>query len=273
MRLLPALALLLLVAACGEMPQPFRHEGLNPSVAPPGPRSVMVRAPDDGPSGAGLAGAIVKRLAEQDIPASTRSATAGSWVLAAEPEGRGATLALRWLLAPPDGEPPASFTQTLPAGVWEKAGAATLNRMADEVVAHFGPALHGVDPDAPAAPPPRVPVVRIEPLAGLPGDGNTALAGAMRRILDRMGMRLVEDDAQADFRVQGRISITADAGGQDLLAASWTVISPAGEELGTANQQGPVPKGRLNGVWGSLAGDIAAGGADGVAQILRSAQE
>lgn len=267
MRFISALLLLLLVAACGEMPQPFRHEGLNPSVAPPGPRNVMVRGPDDGPSGGGLAGAIVRRLADQDIPASTRSATAGSWVLAAETEERGASLTLRWRLASPDGEPPLSFAQTLPAAVWEKAGPATLGRMADEVVAHFSPVLHGVDPNAPAAPPTRVPVVRVEPLGGLPGDGDTALPKALGIALRRLGMQL--GGAEAELAVRGRVAVLPGRPGEEILEVTWIVLDARdGRELGKAAQQGALPKGRLAGPWGALAGDIAAGGAEGIADIV-----
>jgi hypothetical protein len=255
------------LAACGEMPQPFRHEGLNPSVAPPGPRNVMVRPPDDGPSGNALAGAIVKRLADQDIPASTRSAVAGSWVLAAEPESRGAALTLRWRLASPDGEPPASFTQTIPAAVWEKAGPATLDRMADEVVGYFNPALHGADPAAPPAAPPRVPVVRIEPVAGLPGDGDTALPKALGNALRRLGIRLGGPDAE--LAVRGRVAVLPGRAGEEILEVTWMVLDGRdGRELGKAAQQGALPKGRLAGPWGALAGDVAAGGAEGIADII-----
>ena len=95
-----SLILLLLLAACGDMPQPFRHEGLNTAVAPPGPRGVVVRPPDDSQNGTALAQAIVKRLADQDIPASIRSAAycthncrAFSWV-ALEKRSRSQSAAL-----------------------------------------------------------------------------------------------------------------------------------------------------------------------------------
>lgn len=265
MRLL-SLLLLLLVAACGEMPQPFRHDGVNAAVAPPGPRAVVVRPPGDDPSAQSLARAIVKRLMDQDIPASTRSATSGSWVLAAETETAIATKILRWRLIAPDGGPPEEFTQTVPAPVWDKAGPASLDRLADELVAHYASALHG-EPEKPATTAPRAPTIRIEPLGGLPGDGDSALPKALGIALRRLGMVLA--GAEAELVVRGRVSLVPGRPGEEILDVTWIVTDArTGEERGKAAQQGALPKGRLSGPWGALAGDIAAGGAEGIADII-----
>jgi hypothetical protein len=257
-----------LLCACGDLPQPFRHEGLNTAVVPPGPRGVVVRPPDDSPSGTALAKAIIKRLTDQEIPASSRSAAAGSWVLAATPETGTATKRLVWRLILPDGETPAEFAQSLPIAVWDGAGPATIDRLADEVVSRYGAALHG-DPveDAAAPPPSRAPVLRLEPLAGLPGDGDSALPKALARALTRLGAKL--GGAEADLVVKGRIALIPGRPGEEVLDVTWVVQDArTGQELGKAAQQGALPKGRLAGPWGALAGDIAAGGAEGIADIM-----
>ncbi|BAE49396.1 hypothetical protein [Paramagnetospirillum magneticum] len=267
MRRLSLLLLLLLTTACGDIPQPFRHEGLNAAVSPPGPRGVVVRPPDDSPSGAALAKAIIKRLSEQDIPASSRSAAAGSWVLAATPETSIATKRLVWRLIPPDGDIPAAITQSLPAALWETAGPATIDRMADEVVAKYAATLHG-EPEQPLdSAPARVPAIRLEPLAGLPGDGDSALSRALGQALRRLGLRL--GGPEADVTVLGRITLVPGRPGEEILDVTWVVQDArTGKELGKAAQQGALPKGRLSGPWGALAGDIAAGGAEGIADII-----
>lgn len=258
----------MLTAACGDLPQPFRHDGINAAVAPPGPRAVVVRLPDDGASGAALVKAIVRRLADQDIPASTRSATSGAWVLSAETETTVAAKTLRWRLITPDGDRPAEFPQTLPTALWDKAGPATIDRLADEVVTRYAAALHGESPPGSAAPPPpRVPVVRLETLAGLPGDGDAALPKALGNALRRLGIKL--GGAEAELVVRGRIALVPGGPGQEVLDVTWVVLdAKSGEELGKAAQQGALPKGRLSGPWGALAGDIAAGGAEGIADII-----
>ncbi|MBI3444961.1 MAG: hypothetical protein HY055_06295 [Magnetospirillum sp.] len=264
------LGLSLALTACGDVPQPFRHEGINAAVAPRAPRGVVVRPADDGPTAAALAQAIVKRLVEAEVPASTREVVPGAWVIAAETETRIATKTLRWTLTPPGADSLGTMAQSLPTDVWAKAGPATIDRMADEVVAKLSGPLHGEI----ALPAPsgsvtaaRAPVVRLEPLSGLPGDGDKALGDAMRRALNGLGVRL--QGAEPDFILRGRAALTPGKPGEDMLEVAW-IISNArtGEELGKAAQQGAVPKGRLAGPWGSLAGDIAAGGAEGIADII-----
>ncbi|ARJ64816.1 hypothetical protein WV31_03555 [Magnetospirillum sp. ME-1] len=253
------------LAACGEIPQPFRHDGINAAVAPPGPRGVVVRPPGDGPSDQALVRAIVKRLTDQDIPASTRSAASGSWVLDAATETTIAAKTLRWRLIAPDGDTPAEFTQTIPAALWDKAGPATIDRLADELVARYAGALHGEA--AEAAAPPRVPTVRIEKLGGLPGDGDAALPKALGNALRRLGLVLA--GAEAELIVRGRVALVPGRAGEEVLDVTWIVLDArTGEELGKAAQQGALPKGRLSGPWGALAGDIAAGGAEGIADII-----
>lgn len=266
------LALSLLVAACGDLPQPFRHEGVNAAVAPPGPRVVLVRPPDDGPSAAALAEAIVKRLAAMDIPASTSTSLSGGWVLAARTEKAGGSLTLSWhLTAPGEGEP-APFPQTLPTDLWRRAGPATIARMADDVVGRYSAILLGQAPMTAGDAPPRAPVVRIATLAGLPGDGNSALTKALGQALTRLGIRLGGSDA--DLEVRGRFSVIPGGPGQEVLAITWIVADGKdGRELGKAEQQGALPKGKLDGAWGALAGDIAAGGAEGVADIIAGAAQ
>lgn len=259
-----------LLAACGDIPQPFRHEGINAAVAPRAPRGVVVRPVDDSPTATALAQAIVKRLVEAEVPAATREVVPGAWVIAAETETGIATKVLRWSLTPPGAESLGGLNQSLPVDIWAHAGPATIDRLADEVVAKLSGPLHGEVPPAAAgaeAPASKVPVVRLEPLSGLPGDGDKSLGRAMHRILGGMGVRLQEADP--DFIVRGRIALVPGKVGEEILEVAWIVTNArTGEELGKAAQQGTVPKGRLAGPWGSLAGDIAAGGADGIADII-----
>jgi hypothetical protein len=266
------LVLLVVLGACGDMPQPFRHEGLNTAVAPPGPRGVVVRPPDDSQNGTALSQAIVKRLSEMDIPASIRSAASGSWVLAASTETTITTKRLAWRLITPDGGRPEEFQQSLPTSTWEQAGPATIDRLADEVVARYASILHGEELQSTPVPAARSLVIRVEPLGGLPGDGDTSLFRALGRALQRLGVTLGANEA--DLTVRGRIALVPGGPGEEILDITWLVLdAKTGEELGKAAQQGALPKGRLAGPWGVLAGDIAAGGAEGIAEIVTSIRQ
>ncbi|RAU23109.1 hypothetical protein CU669_02795 [Paramagnetospirillum kuznetsovii] len=259
-----------LLTACGDIPQPFRHEGLNHAVAPSAGRGIVVRPLDDSARSVQLAEAVVRKLLEVEIPASTRPVVAGAWVIAAQAEPGPTATALHWTLTRSDGEELGGVDQSIPAGPWGRATPRTLDLIAAEVVDKLSGALTGgAMGKAEAAPVTAGPTVQLLALGGLPGDGDKALWAAMRRMLDSGGLRLVE--GEADFRVRGQVTVSPGTPGEEILAVAWTVMGRDGQALGTAAQQGGVPKGRLSGAWGGLASDIAAGGADGVMEIIRAA--
>lgn len=271
MRRFPLLALALLLTGCGDIPQPFRHEGDNPAMAPQAARGVVVRPLDDSPRSTQLADAIVRSLLEAEIPASTQPVVPGAWVIGGEIDPTTAAAQLRWTLTrPPGGEVLGKVEQSIPAGAWGRATPKTINLIAAEVVDKLMGPLHG---DGPAATHiPAGPAIRLLPLAGLPGNGDTALATAMRTSLRSSGLTVVDGEAESDFLLRGQVTVTPGQAGDDVLSVAWTVIARDGRDLGSSAQQGAVPKGRLNGSWGSLAADIAAGGAEGVGEIVRNAK-
>lgn len=265
----PAVPLLagLLLTACGDIPQPFRHEGPNLAVAPNAARGVMVRVLDDSPRAAQLADAITRHLLAAEIPASTRPVVAGAWVLGGTVDSVDGAALLRWSLTrPPADEALGGVEQKVPAAAWARATPRTIDLIAAEVVDKLMGPLHG-DASVSAAEP-AGPAIRLLPLAGLPGDGDAALAAAMRTMLKRGGLTVV--DGEADFQLRGQVTVTPGRSGEEVLAVAWTVVRGS-EELGASTQQGSVPKGRLAGAWGSLAADIAGGGAEGVVEIVRTA--
>ncbi|MDO8605557.1 MAG: hypothetical protein Q7R40_03380 [Phaeospirillum sp.] len=259
--------LFFILAGCGDIPQPFRHEGANLVVAPVAARGVVVRPLDQSPRGMQLAEAIVRHLLIAEIPASTREATTGAWVISGEVEDSAAAASLRWTLTRSGNQAQGGLEQTIPAGAWARATPKTMDLIAAEVVAKLMGTLH--DDAPPAAPEVQGPSIRLLPLVGLPGDGAAALTSAMRTMLGRGGLKVV--DGAADFQLRGQVTVTPGRSGEEVLAVAWTVISPTGEDIGASAQEGAVPKGRLAGPWGSLATDIAAGGAEGVGEIVRNA--
>jgi hypothetical protein len=268
-RLLCLLAILTL-AACGTIPQPFKHEGVNSFAVPMAPGGVMVRQAEPTLAGRALAEALVKAFSEDEVPASARdTALPGAWRLETAVSRAGGLATLDFTLLSTDGETKATHTARLLAEDWDSADGAVMAKLANEIVRSVSAPLR--DPggaQAAAAPAQRakLPSVTIAPLAGLPGDGNTALHTALKRALEANGM-LVRAEG-GDYLVSGRFNIVPLPGNQDGLEVSWAVKDPAGKELGQAGQQGALPKGRLARPWGALAGDIAMGGAQGVLQII-----
>ncbi|MFD2235602.1 hypothetical protein [Phaeospirillum tilakii] len=272
MRVLPAGVTLaaLLLAGCGDLPQPFRHDGSPEAPRPQAARAVVVVPPAGPGPGPALAAAVVRALLEAEIPASTRPLPGESaWTLAADSESRDGTVRLHWRLSRGD-RPPFDLTRSLPAAAWTAATPALTDGLAAELVTALLPALDETPPPEPAAAPPG-PRLRLIPPTGLPGDGDAALAAAMRRRLADSGLTLVEGDTPADLtlRVQSVVTPLPDG---DRLALVWRLSDTADHELGQASQQGAVPHGRLDRPWGSLADDIAAGGVEGVLDVLRKAR-
>jgi hypothetical protein len=261
----------LLLPGCGDPPQPFRHDGSPEAPRPQAARAVVVVPPDGPGPGPALAAAVVRALLAAEIPASTRPLPGdAAWILTADSESRDDTVRLHWRLSRGD-RPPFEVTRSLPATAWAAATPALTDGLAAELTAALLPALDETPPPPPPTAAPSRPRLRLIPPAGLPGDGNAALAAAMRRRLADSGLDLVAPDAPADLvlRVQSVITPLPDG---DRLALVWRLTDASDADLGQASQQGAVPHGRLDRPWGSLADDIAAGGVEGVLDVLRGAR-
>lgn len=264
-----------LTAACGDIPQPFRHddEGVPRLARPKMTRGVTIRPPEPTPEGRAQAEALVRALEEQEVPALVSDSQAFGYVIEGEMRDGAKGPVVRWTLKAPDGTETASADQPALAPPPGREGPILMKRAALPAAAILARPLD--DPDALptyAAPQPAAedkrPTASILPLRGLPGDGDKSLTEALKRALGRAGLRV--KDGGADYVVEGRISVTPGRPGEDVVGVIWIVRSgDAGNpELGRINQDGAVPRGRLSQGWGTMARDIAEGGAAGVAQVV-----
>jgi hypothetical protein len=115
-----------------------------------------------------------------------------------------------------------------------------------------------------------VPVVLVQPVTGAPGDGQSSLTEAMRRHLERAGVKLIESDDPNAYTVRGTVQLGSADGGQQPVTIRWLVIDPSGKTMEKAVvQRNKVPEGSLNGSWGQVA-DLAAGeAAKSVARLIK----
>lgn len=264
-----ALAILALtLAACGDIPQPFRHDGAAPRLARPKmERGITIRPLAGYEHAAPLAAALAKAMEAREIPSLVRTGPAFGHVIEGVAEEGGI---VAWSLKGPDGAEAATLRQRLP----ETADPARLKRAATEAVAVLAQPL-SIDPDAiprqvSGAARAALPSARLVALAGLPGDGDKALNGAIRAALSRAGMTLGDD---GDYIVQGAVTVTPLTSTEDNVLVVWTVKhAQDGSPIASIDQGGAVPRGRLALPWGALARDIAEGGAAGIAQAVRHAQ-
>jgi len=261
------MAALVLLAACGETPQPFRHETVSELAKPRLVRAVAVRPVDGLPAGAALAEALVQALGERDIPALVRDSVPGGRLLEGRLEGPQGAQVVAWTLHATDGATEMEFRQALPAAAWRDEPPKAFRAQAEQAVAN----LTAIDPPAPSSPPAAAhrPTARILAPGKLPGDGAAALVRSLRAALERNGILVV--GTGGDYVVEGKVAITPGRLGEENLKVSWVVSGADGGQLGAIDQQGAVAKGALDGAWGGLARDIAEGGAAGIVQVLEAA--
>lgn len=273
----PAMLVMLVagLAGCGDIPQPFRHEGPPGGLARPKlTRGVVVRAPETDANGQAMAESLVKALEEQEIPAQVHAGPAFGHVIEGVVHEDGPMLAVRWSLKAPDGTQAATHVEVLPKAVAVKADPVQLKRAAAETARALSLPL--ADPDArpetangAAITADSRSTVQVRPLRGLPGDGDKSLTNALKRALERAGLKVV--DASPEYFVEGAVSVAPGLPGEDTVTVVWTVKrTKDGSPLGNIDQGGAVPKGRLSGPWGLLARDIAEGGATGLVEVVRA---
>lgn len=261
-------------AACGDIPQPFRHEGMPDSLARPKlTRGVTVRPPQGMEGAQAVADALVRALEEQDVPAMIHEGPAFGHVIESSADDLGNSMGVRWTLKTPEGETAASNTQTIPKTILAKADPKQMTRLAANAAAMLAHPL--ADPDSlpqktagPAAVDTRIPVIMV-PLHGLPGDGDQSMTAALKRALERSGL-VVKDDGAA-YMVEGKITVAPGLPGEDTVTVAWILKRvEGGAQLANIGQSGAVPRGKLSGPWGLLARDIAEGGAAGLMDVIRA---
>jgi len=274
------LALLLLLAACGDLPQPFRGKpgAVAAVLAQPPPARLSVPAPTGAllpdAAAATYADAITAALVAREVPAVEGPARPGDWRLALTAELNGGTVTPRFTVSDPQGKPqghadgPPVAAAAWSAGtpeVLKQAAAASGPAIAD-LLTSIDAARRRSDPNSLYNRPPRV---RLAGVAGAPGDGNTSLALEMRRQLPQLGEVLVDGRTQAaDFTVAGTVHATPGPGDTTRVEIQWHVTDAAGHDLGKVVQLNDVPQGTLNGLWGDVALVVAQQAASGVKAII-----
>jgi len=117
------------------------------------------------------------------------------------------------------------------------------------------------------------PVSALVPsVTGAPGDGSTALTGAIQRELTRNGVALASASGAQTYKVEGKVAMGQGKDGKQPIQIDWNVIDPSGKKLGTVSQKNEVPQGSLDGAWGRTADAAAQAAAQGIIKLLPPAK-
>jgi hypothetical protein len=113
----------------------------------------------------------------------------------------------------------------------------------------------------------KAPAVYIS-VAGAPGDGEEALAAALGRRLEALGVRQATAFEAEVYDVQGTVRVSPVPGGKETITIVWVVIGPDGNQLGVTKQSKDVKRGSLSKKWGAAADAAATAAASDIAQLL-----
>ncbi len=270
-----AAIIVLVLASCGPVPQPFRTEGPtrldNPLLTVPGGEGVFV-ATVEGPEGwigQALATAMSTALRRHGVVAGARWANRNALELRGVGyqqlhHDRPGELVMLWSLVRHDGTVLREFEtrDTPPAAFWSEPTApvfrAVSDRIARQVVAWIR---------ADGRPPLRLAFV---PRAGTPDARGSALAREMSRSLAGTGLVVVAGAGNADLLVWPRVTAAALEGGTTEVAIAWMVRDRSGTSIGRIDQQDVLDAGTVANRWDGVAGEIARAATDALAGLVRS---
>jgi hypothetical protein len=105
-------------------------------------------------------------------------------------------------------------------------------------------------------------------VAGAPGDGEQALAAALGRRLEALGIKQATAFESDVYDVQGTVRVSPAPGGKETITIIWVLLAPNGNQLGVTRQTKEVKKGSLNKKWGRAADAAASAAASDIAQLL-----
>ena len=288
------LALLALLAGCGDLPQPYRGRPGGQAAVLAIPLAIRLAVPPPEQALLGnaqarqFAAALVAALQSEDVPVIASDAPLPlDWLveITAERqgpgEGRGRREAVRprFRLLDADRKPQATTEgNPVPLEDWANADRALFDRVAREngpkltqLLLQVEAARKSTDPAALAAGPPRLYMVGVQ---GAPGDGNTSLAARMKEQLGSQGF-VVQDSAEgAAYGLQADVAVVPGATrAVQRVEIIWIVSRRDGQELGRVVQMNEIPNGRLNRLWGDIAYVAANEAADGVKTVVANAQQ
>lgn len=273
------LALPLVVAGCGDFPEPMLHHpgrmGMLLSHPPP-PRLVVPvpgRALLDDQSAAVFARDLSDAMVAQTVPAFAQKPQRGDWVLGVGATLNGNTVTPAYAIIDPRGHVQGNLTGTpVPSQAWANGDPTVLNQAAANagpqlaaLLSNIDAALKQSDPNSLYNRPPRL---DFSGVAGAPGDGDDSLAKEMRQDIGNLGVILVNQQDQADYLMHGRVRVTQVNASTQHIEIFWIIDTTDGKEAGRVAQLHDIPKGSLDTYWGDVAVVAASEAALGVKEVI-----
>ncbi len=273
------LLLALLLASCGDLPQPFlgRPGAEGARLAQPPPARLAVPAPpnsllSDAASRA-WADATAEALQAEAIPAVAGPAQRGDWVLALSAAVHGNTVVPTYAITNPRGIPQgAAEGAPVPLATWAASSPQLLRTAAAQAEPGISALLDQVqtailrsDPHSLINRPARL---RLIGITGAPGDGDASLARQIRLKLASLGVVVQDAAGGADYQLSAQVHAAPNPDGTERVELQWIVRDPSGEERGRIVQLNDVSVASVTPYWGDTAAAAAEQAAGGIKDVV-----
>lgn len=280
LRLTLLLAVALLPAACGDLPEPFiGNPGATarllampitpPMLAVPPPDGALLgaRAKDD------FAELLALSLQNEEVPSLARKPEKKDWQLRVSAQRSGDLVVPRYAIFDPSGHEQGTIDGgPLSASGWTTGAPTTLGPAAKDAAPKILALMLSIrrvrdraDPNSLVN---RVAKLFVPIVTGAPGDGDTALTRMIRTDLAQLGPLVQLTPDGADFIVTGKVTVTPLPGAQQQVEIAWTVTWPSGKVLGKVSQLNSVPAGTLDMYWGDVASAVAQEASGGINAVV-----
>ncbi len=272
----------LLLASCGDLPQPFlgRPGATALRLAQPPPSRLAIPLPTASlltdSAAQGWSAALAEALLAKELPASAKRVGRGDWSLVLSADLQDGAVLPTYTVMDPSGHPQgASQGPPVPARDWADGQPATLKAAAEAEAPKVIALLNGIEARREMSDPHsllnRPPVLYFKGVTGAPGDGNAALARQMALKLPGLGDVLQDTAKGADFSVEGDVRATPGVGNTTRIEIQWIVNDARGGEDGRVVQINEVPVHSLDQFWGDVAVAVASEAAGGVHEVVTNA--
>jgi hypothetical protein len=124
-------------------------------------------------------------------------------------------------------------------------------------------------PDEPEPTPKDANAEVIKAVAVLAVRGSPELTEAMRVVLGDAGLPVITKKRNDALTIQGKVTISPPAGGQQVVKLVWLVTSPSGKLLGDVKQENTLPAGALDQGWGENALPASQAAAEGISKLIQ----
>lgn len=274
-----ALLLPWLLAACGDLPEPFLGNPgatarrlavpATPMLAVPPPSHALL----NGQANGDFADLLALSLQKEEVPTLAREPHKDDWRLAVTAQRKGDLVVPRYAVQDPSGhEQGAIDGGAFPASGWLGGAPRTLGQAAQDAVPKIVALMMSIRATRDRADPNsllhRVAKLYVPEVTGAPGDGDLVLTRQIRARLAEVGPLVQLTPDNADFIVKGTVAVTPLPKGQQQVEIAWAVTRPSGVLSGKVSQLNAVPAGTLDQYWGDVAVVVAQEAAGGIDKVV-----